>query len=128
MALITGIEETSFKTDSWGGYDGFVVFLDSNESIKMGICNGQSCCENWGYFMTNDDVSEFIGAQVLSVNIVDQCLNVEKASSIYEGGVMFVNIETDKGTLQFTAYNEHNGYYSHEAVVISGFINTSEYL
>lgn len=128
MALITGIEETSFKTDSWGVYDGFIVFLDNNESIKMGICNGQSCCENWGYFMTNDDVSEFIGAQVLSVNIVDQCLNVERAPRIYEGGVMFVNIETDKGTLQFTAYNEHNGYYSHEAVVISSFINTSEYL
>ena len=26
------------------------------------------------------------------------------------------------GTLQFTAYNEHNGYYSHDAFVISNQI------
>ena len=32
---------------------------------------------------------------------------------------MFVNINTSNGALQFAAYNEHNGYYGHEAVVIS---------
>ena len=30
---------------------------------------------------------------------------------------MFVNLETNKGTLQFVAYNEHSGYYGHEAKV-----------
>ncbi len=30
---------------------------------------------------------------------------------------MFVNLETNKGTLQFVAYNEHNGHYGHEAKV-----------
>ena len=128
MSIITEIKETSFSTRKYSDYDGFIISLDNGESIKMGISNDQSCCENWGYFMTNDNQSEFIGAKVLSVHIVDECLNVEKAPDIYEGGVMFVNIETDRGTLQFTAYNEHNGYYSHEAVVVSGFINESEYL
>lgn len=128
MSLITAIDETSFTTGKYYDYDGFVITLDSGKSIKMGVSNGQSCCENWGYFMTNDDVSEFIGAQVLAVNIVDGCLNVEKAQDLYEGEAMFVNIETTKGTLQFTAYNEHNGYYSHEAVVISEFLTASESL
>ena len=41
---------------------------------------------------------------------------------------MFVNVETDKGLLQFVAYNEHNGYYGHEACVISKHLNESEYL
>lgn len=33
------------------------------------------------------------------------------------GGVMFVDLKTDRGILQFVACNEHNGYYGHEATV-----------
>jgi hypothetical protein len=32
---------------------------------------------------------------------------------------MFVDIETDRGVLQFVAYNAHNGYYGHKARVQS---------
>lgn len=38
---------------------------------------------------------------------------------LYEGEAMFINFETSKGTLQFTLYNSHNGYYGHTAKVIS---------
>ncbi|MEL3959481.1 hypothetical protein NST17_20225 [Caldifermentibacillus hisashii] len=41
---------------------------------------------------------------------------------------MFVDIITSNGTLQFVAYNEHNGYYGHEAKVISTQIEHSEFL
>ena len=109
------------------GYDGFVVTTDKQE-IKLGICNGQSCCENWGYFITNDEIEEFIGADVSDVVIVDACLSSEKAPKLYEGAATYINIETSKGTLQFTAYNEHNGYYLHEAVVVSRQLTDSEYL
>ena len=111
MSKIVSINEESFDQ-----YDGFIVSLDDSNSIKLGIDNFQSCCENWGYFMTNDSLDDFIGAEVVDVNLVDECLNVEKAPDIYEGGIMFVNIETNRGTLQFVAYNEHNGYYGHEAM------------
>lgn len=126
---IISIEDTSFRLDSksYGSYDGFVIKTTEQE-IKLGIGNGQSCCENWGYFITNDEPDTFIGADVLGVDIVNTCLEKEKAPKMYEGDAMFVNIETTKGTLQFTAYNEHNGYYGHAAVVVSTQLNHSTYL
>lgn len=52
MEKILKIEETSFD-----GKDGFVITTDQQE-IKLGIDNGQCCCENWGYFMSEDDLSD----------------------------------------------------------------------
>lgn len=129
---ILRINETTFKKDknSWESYDGFEIVTD-NQSIKLGITNGQSCCESWGYFMTNDSLDEFIGAEILDVKVVDDSLNVEtlKKEQLYDDAcIMFVNIETNKGTLQFTAYNQHNGYYGHDAIVISDQLNHSECL
>ena len=128
--VILSIEETSFTGGSQGWetiYEGFLI-TTNKQQIRMGIDNDGKCCENWGFFMTNDDLQEFIGARLLEVKIVDACLNVEKAPDIYEGDVMFVNFETSHGTLQFTAYNEHNGYYSHEVVVKCSQLDTSQYL
>jgi hypothetical protein len=125
METILKIEETTFD-----GKDGFVI-TTSEQSIKLGIDNGQSCCENWGYFMSEDDTSDFIGAKLIDVKITDTLLKPNDefdVNDMYEGDVMFVNVETDKGLLQFVAYNEHNGYYGHEACVISKQLNESEYL
>ena len=41
---------------------------------------------------------------------------------------MFVDIVTDRGVLQFVAYNIHNGYYGHEAKVISTQLEHNETL
>lgn len=78
--------------------------------------------------MTNDSPIDFLGAEIYGVSITNACLVTEKAPDIYEGSVMYVNIETSEGTLQFTAYNEHNGYYSHTALVESPFLCHKEYL
>lgn len=99
-----------------GGMDGFEV-LTSDQSILLGISNYQSCCERTGYFWCNDSTAEFIGARLLDVTITDTALITSKAPDIYEGGVMFVNLVTDRGVLQFVCYNEHNGYYGHTARV-----------
>ena len=117
---IKSIEQGSWKrgTSSWSGYDGYVVTLEDDTQIKLGIDNGQSCCENWGYLMSEDSFEEFIGAQYLSAQVVDSKLATFDLGGVYESDCMFVNINTSKGLLQFVAYNEHNGYYSHEAVVI----------
>lgn len=126
MEYILKIEEATFGEGKWEQYDGFLITTNV-QTIKVGISNGQSCCENWGYFMTNDNPEEFIGQDLLRVDIVDTCLNKEKMEGLcYEGSCMFVNFETSNGTLQFTVYNEHNGYYGHEAVVISNQLNVSE--
>jgi hypothetical protein len=123
METILKIEETTFDDK-----DGFVI-TTNKQSIKLGIYNGQHCCEKWGYFMSEDDISDFIGAKLIDVKITDVLLKqseVFDVDKIYEGGVMFVNIETDKGLLQFVTYNEHNGYYVHETCVISKELNESK--
>jgi hypothetical protein len=125
MEIILKIEEKTFD-----GKDGFVI-TTNEQLIKLGIENGQSCCEKWGYFMSEDNTSDFIGAELIDVKITDTLLkpsNNFDVAGMYEGSVMFVNIETNKGLLQFVAYNEHNGYYGHEVCVVSKELNESRHL
>ena len=124
MAKITSITEATFKepaNSSWPStYEGLVVTLDNGTDAKVGIEDGQSCCENWGHITSEDNFEDFIGAELISVAGVDSKLDHVEVPDIYEGDIMFVNFNTSAGVLQFVAYNEHNGYYSHEAVLIVG--------
>lgn len=127
--IIQAITEVTFspKKKSWAQMDGFKIITDKQE-IRMGIYNSQSCCESWGFFMSEDDLEQFIGAEPLGVEIVDTCLKPEKMEDFYEGGTMFVNFNTNRGLLQFTAYNSHNGYYGHAAVIESEQLSFSDTL
>lgn len=117
------------------GYEGYLIITDKQE-IELGIQAGQDCCERFGYFMSEDNISEYIGANLIGIELTDTALNeaameAEQLHSpdwIYEGGIMFVDIKTDRGVLQFVAYNEHNGYYGHDARVKSTFLEHSETL
>ena len=121
MEIIQSIKESSFKSkfkDAYGTMEGFEITTDK-QVIRMGISEEQQCCEHSGFFMSEDNLDEFIGAELLSVETVDDCLHPAQMEDFYEGGTMFVNFKTNRGVLQFTAYNSHNGYYSHDAVVES---------
>lgn len=130
---ILEIVETGFDfendSNSWytQGMDGFRILTDKQE-ILLGINGSQSCCESFGYFMTNDNVEEFLGASIHEIRLTNTLLEVENFDKKYSGDVMFVNIETNRGTLQFVAYNDHNGYYGHDAVVVSKQLNHQECL
>ena len=121
---ITAIHETDFKRERQGFgkhvyfdcFDGYIIQTDKRQ-IKVGISNSQSCCEHWGYLTTNDDINEFVGATLLEIKIVDTALNVKPLQEEEVSNCMFVNFSTDWGTMQLVAYNEHNGYYGHDAVV-----------
>ena len=114
---------------------GFEV-VTTKQSIKLYIDDDGQCCEKWGYFWCNENPQDFIGANVNNVSITDTALNeaemkkneLDPNSEYFEGGVMFVNIDTDRGLLQFVAYNEHNGYYGHDAKVECSQISHSETL
>lgn len=129
METIQKIEEASFVVGERNGFDGFIITTD-RQQIKIGISDYSRCCESWGHFASLDNFDDFIGADLYGIKLVDSVLNVSKMEEykFYEACFMFVNLETSKGTLQFTAYNDHNGYYSHEAVVISEQLDHSEYL
>ena len=128
--IIYSIKETRFKSkfrDAYGTMEGFEITTDK-QVIRMGISEGRQCCEHTGFFMSEDNLDEFIGAALLLVETVSDCLVPDKLSDFYEGGTMFVNFKTNRGVLQFTAYNSHNGYYSHSAVIESEQLETNEYL
>jgi len=104
------------KIEPSTGMDGFMVITNLQE-IKLGINNNVGCCEHWGHFWCNDQPQEFVGAHVIGVMLTNKALITEKAPKVYESEVLFVNIETDRGVLQFVCYNSHNGYYGHLATV-----------
>lgn len=126
--VILSIMDVTINEDRWSGMDGFAI-LTNKQKIHLLIDNRQSCCENWGYFMSEDDITKFLGATLLGVHITDTVLNSrdlnlgESGSFSYGGDTMFVNLETSAGLLQFVAYNEHNGYYGHSARVTSEQLN-----
>lgn len=99
---------------------GFLI-VTSEQSISLEMDMESQCCERFGYFFSNDVLSEFIGATVSEIRLVDTELNSKKLveERITRGDCMFVNIITDRGILQFTAYNEHNGYYGHYVKITS---------
>ncbi len=100
-------------------YDGYRIKTDKHE-FNILIDNGQCCCESWGYFYLNDDEQEFVGSELLEVNLTDKALDKQKVeeSDYYDdcGGIQFVDFVTDKGILQFSVYNAHNGYYGHPII------------
>lgn len=126
MEKILSIEEiTDYKDPksetSWRGYDGFLVKTDAQEIVVL-VSNGQSCCESYGYVQSEDDVQSFVGAELTDVKVVDTGINekmVEAGQHLDEGDIMFVNLETNRGTLQLAVYNAHNGYYGHAGIVKS---------
>ena len=127
MEKILRIEGTNLeaKERNWGGYDGYQIITDQ-QTIQIGISDGQCCCENFGCIITNDDTKEFIGSELLGISITDTALNnkkIEELEYLDCGGAMFVNLETSEGLLQFVAYNSHNGCYGHEAVLVSKQLN-----
>lgn len=131
MEIIKSIQEVHNKklnrTD-YSEYDGFLIKTDKQD-IFIGIDNHQDCCEQFGYLTSEDNLKDFVGAQLNNIIKVDKALNskiLEQTNSLDEGSAIFVNLETSNGTLQFTVYNSHNGYYGHEAIVISKELNHSQ--
>lgn len=128
MAKIENIENRTFKHTTWGSaMEGYVITLEGGHQIQMGIDNQQHCCEQWGYLSSEDDLVAYIGSEYLGLDIVNEALStVTSVPPIYEGSVMFVNVNTSRGTFQFVAYNEHNGYYGHHAVVVVSGVTVHE--
>lgn len=103
-------------------YDGYKIITSAHEYMIL-IDNGQSCCESWGYFSSDDDFEKFIGKELVSVELTDIALNKQKLEEVEpygldEGGIQFVDFKMKDGSvLQFAVYNSHNGYYGHPIIV-----------
>lgn len=119
---IENIEETI-----WEGFEGYWI-KTNKQIIKIGISNEQACCEVFGYLTTNDDLKDFIGATFFDIKLTDTSLNTKIIKERFEHefddeDIQFVDINTDKGTLQLAVYNKHNGYYGHSIIIESKEFN-----
>ena len=129
---ITEIREYRKSEGAWSSEAGFQI-VTNEQTITLAIDDEASCCESWGYFLTEDDTDKFVGAALRGLRITDTNRSARQFLTGYgevkgddrpvehldSGDVMFVDIETDRGNLQFVAYNAHNGYYGHQARVSS---------
>jgi hypothetical protein len=133
VEIIKNIQEIRLKLKTgsqWEtNYAGYEI-ITTDQTIQLLIEDESSCCEHWGYLLSEDDIDTFIGGALLDIKVVDEeritksILNKLKQETSFQGdydetATIFVNLETSKGTLQFVAYNEHNGYYGHNVRIIS---------
>lgn len=132
MEIIKKIEKIGFKVGKTE-YMGYAIRTDLQD-IKIGIDDKPQCYENYGCIYTNDDISDFTGAELKDIQIVNNALNNKRLNialcnaKIDLDKIMFVNFETNKGTLQFVAYNDHKGYYGHDVILMSRQLNHEDCL
>ena len=69
---------------------------------------GQSCCEH-RYMKTDDDLSDFVGAKIIDMELKDAPDQEDEYGEVHE--IQFLDVKTDKGVFQMANHNEHNGYY-----------------
>jgi len=106
----------------WGSYDGYQIETEEDEYLIL-ISNGQSCCENWGYFSSEDNFQKFIGKEIKDVRLTDTALSQKLLEDndceyVDQGSIQFVDfVMTDGSVLQFAVYNSHNGYYGHSIII-----------
>lgn len=100
--------------------DGVKIDFDNDKSLVFGISNDQDCCEEWVYIsqVDNEDVSNYIGAKIRSIEIVDYYVSTQlEEIGACETDCYFLNVMTTKGELNFAVYNIHNGYYGHRVTM-----------
>lgn len=88
-------------------YDSLFVRFVGGGTLRIWD-NGQDCCES-RYMTTDDDLSSFVGAKVVSLDAVDGPTEEGEYGEPHEQ--MFVKLETTAGTITMVTHNEHNGYY-----------------
>ena len=114
MKIFSGVKNNI----SWGSKTNFV---DIN-NVFVGYDEEQSCCEDAGYFISEDpnepfdyegnsDLSDDLEDYVFDSNYIDYVISPH----LDEGGaqVAFKIIADSKPDLYIHLYNSHNGYYSH---------------
>ena len=122
LGKIKGIEEVyGVKLSPYRAEcEGYKVETEEN-TFQVLIGSRQQCCEDYGYFGSDDDLTYFVGTNLLEVNLTDTALNKKSLEIGNElsrfAGIQFVDFVTSKGTFQLAVYNDHNGYYGHSIYV-----------
>lgn len=90
------------------GDDEALHFVFSDGSKLKLYDDGQSCCEI-RYMRTDDNLDEFVGAELRGFEIKAASAPVEDGWDCHE--IQFLEVLTSKGSFVMSSHNEHNGYY-----------------
>ena len=119
---IKEIDNWKENKDDCQGFDGWKI-KTNKQNIKLLISNEQCCCEGFGIISTEDNLKDFIGAELFGISTTDTDLrtelikNNEDLQYMDEGDFIFINFKTSKGDFQLAVYNSHNGYYGHTVLI-----------
>lgn len=100
-------------------YDGYEI-KTTEHKYHILISNGQNCCEHWGYIVSEDNLDDFIGKELISVEVTNTALDKKKVKELWVDSdqIQFVDFTfSDGGVLQFAVYNAHDGYYGHPIII-----------
>ncbi len=87
--------------------DNLVFTFEDNTKLKLWD-GGQSCCES-RYMRTDDNLSDYIGGQLLDIELRDAPDQEDEHGEVHE--IQFLAVKTGKGMFVMSNHNEHNGYY-----------------
>jgi hypothetical protein len=112
VAAFTGSLGKTIAVLSLGDDD--ELHFEFSDGTKMCLFDdGQSCCES-RYMRTDDDLTQFIGAQLIDAEIKDAPSIEDEYGESHE--VEFLEVKTSKGSFTMASHNEHNGYYGGFAI------------
>lgn len=127
ILAIREVQDIEPEDSRYRSYDGYEIETE-DQTIQVLIDNMQSCCEDWGYLSSDDNLEDFVGSTLVEIRLTDTGLNermVEAGQHLDEGDIVFVTFRTDKGFFQLAVYNGHNGYYGHNVRIVSEQVNLS---
>ena len=71
--IIQKIEEITEK-HRYSVMAGYAIHTDK-QVIKLLIDDESQCCESWGYFLSEENLESFIGAELIGISLTDTALN-----------------------------------------------------
>lgn len=87
----------------------FCLFNKNNEKIlDFSLSHESECCETFGMSLIPSDIQQFINKKILKIT------KIKKNNKDDEGSTYTIKIKTDIGSFKIIAYNNHNGYYTHD--------------
>lgn len=113
---------------------GFIITTNVQE-IALLMDATSICCEVPGYLLSEDNLDEFIGVELLDIKKTDISLKTTSVQEYFKkqplnipsvDECVFVTLETSNGPLQFTAYNIQNGWYGHKVTILSNQLSFQE--
>ena len=120
ISSIKEIEEGNLSKE-YEDFEGYEIKTNKHTYALL-ITSGAECCEYFGYFSKPDDIEDFLGAELLKIEIVKSDCSVEEVEShsqVFQADeVQLVNFVTNFGVFQLAVYNVQDGYYGHKVTFV----------